>query len=89
MNRNFGAVLLRPSIQLVQEKGCAVRALFIQNLVQRFHPLRSFLWIQIHNPLVQFLMHRLFIIVNAPISNPAVTSLIEKYLVMFERLTFL
>ena len=56
----FGAVGARPLDELLQQVGGAVRPGLVDHLVQRFHPLRGFLWIQVHNPLVQFLVHGYF-----------------------------
>src|SRR4051812_33138318 len=45
---------------MFQQESGAVGTGLVNHLVQRFIPLGSFLWIQIHNPLVQFLMHGYF-----------------------------
>ena len=47
----------RALIELIQQIRRAVRTGCFDNLVQRLHPLRSLLWIRIHNPLVQCLVH--------------------------------
>ena len=66
LNGQFGAVGARPLVQLLQQVGGAVRTGLVDHLVQRFHPLRGFLWIQVHNPLVQFLVHGYFYYSETP-----------------------
>ena len=44
-------------IQLLQKIRRAIRSGCFHNLVQRLHPFRRLLWIGIHNPLVQCLVH--------------------------------
>ena len=44
----------------LQQVGGAVRTGFIDHLIQRFHPFRGLLWIEIDYPLVQFLVHGYF-----------------------------
>src|SRR5579863_3001796 len=56
----FSAVGARPLIELFQKIRSAIRPGRIDHLFQGFHPLRSLLWIEVHNPLVQFLVHGYF-----------------------------
>ena len=56
----FGAVDAGALGQLVQQVRGAVGAGVIDNLVQGLHPLRCFLRIEVHNPLIQFLVHGYF-----------------------------
>jgi hypothetical protein len=60
LNGHLGAVGARAFVELLQQKSGAIRTGLIDHLVQRLNPLRSLLWIQIHNPLVQFLVHGYF-----------------------------
>ena len=56
--RRFDARDFSVAGQLLQDVCGSVRAGFVDHLVQRFHPLRGFLWIRIfYSPLIQFLVH--------------------------------
>ena len=57
LDGHFGAVGARALVEVFQQKCGAVRPGLVDHLVQRFNPLGSLLWIQVHNPLVQFLVH--------------------------------
>ena len=60
MDGQLGAADARVAGKLFQEVARRGRARLIDHLVQRFHPLRGFLGIQIHNPLTEFLVHGSF-----------------------------
>ena len=64
VDRQFGAVGARALVELFQQESGAVRPGLVDHLVQRLNPFGGFLWIQVHNPLVQFLVHDTFIIVR-------------------------
>ena len=57
MNGQVGAFRPRPPGKLLQQVCGAVRPGLVDHLIERFHPLGGLLWIQIHNPLVAFLVH--------------------------------
>ena len=60
LDSHLGAIGARAFVELLQQKSGAIRTGLIDHLVQRLNPLGSLLWIQIHNPLVQFLVHGYF-----------------------------
>src|SRR5262249_13551831 len=76
LDRQFGAAQTSPFVQLFQQVSGTVRTGLIDNLINCLHPFRGFLGIQIHNPLVQFLVHGYFhynerVSANCPLSLSA------------------
>src|SRR5262245_8660127 len=57
---HFHAIGARAFMVVHKQKSGPIRIGLIDHLVQGLKPLGSLLWIQIHNPLVQFLVHGYF-----------------------------
>src|SRR5208283_3785202 len=57
LRREFDSIRQSALPELFQQVGGPIGAVLIDDLIQRFEPLRGFQWIQIHYPLVEFLVH--------------------------------
>ena len=60
LNRQFDAVDARPVNELLHQVGRPILSGLVDHLVQCFYPLSGFPWIEVHNPLVQCLVHGYF-----------------------------
>src|SRR5262249_50853754 len=57
LNRQLDAVEARALRQLFEQVGGPVGTCVIDDLVKGLDPLPGFLWVEVHNPLIQCLMH--------------------------------